>query len=471
VVFTIACRTWRIQTMRTLRLMTMEGSEATYYRQNGYRSTGLFGVSVLQVCRPGMCHDSPKAGGLASRFIRAFMRLLAGIAFLGMVAAVAASKENPRASAVPPAKKPHPPLFGKACVDCHKQQVSEKVRCLVAKEPMCVFCHDIPDVGGTAKLVNSDVPLCLKCHEREKFKGSYNHGPFVFGACVACHNPHGGSEPRMLRVSGRQVCLTCHRDLDARLTNAGFRHQAMATGCTECHSPHASEQRYELKEPVPVLCFRCHEKIYDEQRTAEVKHSPVTETRSCLNCHNPHLSQVDHLLIAEESDTCLSCHDEPIKVGQYELERIGQLLAANPRHHGPLQSKECSGCHKPHGSANFRLLTDPYPNETYTPFEKSKYDLCFRCHESTLVTEERTTTLTGFRDGERNLHFVHVNKVPRGRTCGLCHQVHASTLPKHIGVTVRFGEWDLPLGFVKTETGGSCTPGCHSPKKYERKAE
>jgi predicted CXXCH cytochrome family protein len=457
--------------MRTLRLMTMEGSEATYYRQNGYRSTGLFGVSVLQVCRPGMCHDSPKAGGLASRFIRAFMRLLAGIAFLGMVAAVAASKENPRASAVPPAKKPHPPLFGKACVDCHKQQVSEKVRCLVAKEPMCVFCHDIPDVGGTAKLVNSDIPLCLKCHEREKFKGSYNHGPFVFGACVACHNPHGGSEPRMLRVSGRQVCLTCHRDLDARLTNAGFRHQAMATGCTECHSPHASEQRYELKEPVPVLCFRCHEKIYDEQRTAEVKHSPVTETRSCLNCHNPHLSQVDHLLIAEESDTCLSCHDEPIKVGQYELERIGQLLAANPRHHGPLQSKECSGCHKPHGSANFRLLTDPYPNETYTPFEKSKYDLCFRCHESTLVTEERTTTLTGFRDGERNLHFVHVNKVPRGRTCGLCHQVHASTLPKHIGVTVRFGEWDLPLGFVKTETGGSCTPGCHSPKKYERKAE
>jgi predicted CXXCH cytochrome family protein len=450
--------------------MTMEGSEATYYRQHGNRSTGRLGVSVLQACRPGICHNSRKAKGFASRFVRALMRLLAGIAFLGMVAAVAASKENPQASALPPAKKPHPPLFGKACGDCHKQQVSEKVRCLVAKEPMCVLCHDIPEDGGAAKLVNTDSPLCLKCHEREKFKGSYNHGPFVFGACVACHNPHGGSEPRMLRVSGRQVCLTCHRDLDARLTNAGFRHQAMATGCTECHSPHASEQRYELKEPVPVLCFRCHEKTYREERTAEVKHSPVTETRSCLNCHNPHLSQVDHLLISEESDTCLKCHDEPIKVGQHELERIGQLLAANPRHHGPLQSRECSGCHKPHGSANFRLLTDQYPNETYTPFEKSKYDLCFRCHESTLVTEERTTTLTGFRDGERNLHFVHVNKVPRGRTCGLCHQVHASTLPKHIGVTVRFGEWDLPLGFNKTETGGSCSPGCHSPKKYERKA-
>ena len=253
-------------------------------------------------------------------------------------------------------------------------------------------------------------------------------------------------------------------------TNAGFRHKALASGCTECHSPHASEQRYELKAPVPVLCSRCHEKTYRDQETAQVKHSPVTETRSCLNCHNPHLSQTDHLLISEESDTCLKCHDEPIKIGQYELERIGQLLAANPRHHGPIQSKECSGCHKPHGSSNFRLLTDKYAKETYTPFEKSKYDLCFRCHESTLVTEERTTTLTGFRDGERNLHFVHVNKVPRGRTCRLCHQVHASTLPKHIGSTVRFGEWDLPIGFNKTENGGSCAPGCHSSKKYERKA-
>ncbi len=443
--------------------MTMEGSDATYYLEKGNRSTGR------QACRPGMCHNSQKAGTLGSRFVRALMGLLAGTAFLGVVAALAVSQEKPQASGVPQAKRPHPPLFGKACVDCHKQQVSEKLRCLVAREPMCVLCHDIPDVGGTAKLVNADTPLCLKCHAKEKFKGSYSHGPYVFGACVACHNPHGGSEPRMLRVSGRQVCLTCHRDMDARLTNARFRHQALANGCTECHSPHASEQRYELKAPVPVLCYRCHEKIYRDQATAVVKHSPVTETRSCANCHNPHLSQSDHLLIAEESDTCLRCHDEPIKIGQYELERIGQLLAANPSHHGPLQSKECSGCHKPHGSSNFRLLTDKYPKETYAPFEKSRYDFCFRCHEPTLATAEQTTTLTGFRDGERNLHFVHVNKVPRGRTCRLCHQAHASTLPKHIGSTVRFGGWGLPLGFDKTETGGSCAPGCHGPKKYERK--
>ena len=242
----------------------------------------------------------------------------------------------------------------------------------------------------------------------------------------------------------------------------------MASGCTECHSPHASEQRYELKEPVPVLCFRCHEKTQHDVETAQVTHSPVTEAPFCTNCHNPHLSQADHLLVAEESDTCLKCHDEPVKSGQYELENIGQLLAANPRHHGPIQSKECSECHNPHGSPNFRLLTDKYPKDMYAPFEESRYELCFRCHESTLVTKERTTTLTGFRDGDRNLHFVHVDKVPRGRTCRLCHQAHASTLPKYIEGTVRFGDWELPIGFSKTENGGSCAPGCHASKKYER---
>ena len=451
--------------------MNMEGSGTTYYRHKKSESIGRFGVSGLNACRPEMCLRLKRAGGAGLCFFRALIGLLAGIAFLGMYTAVAASQDNSQASAAPQDKKPHPPLFGKVCVDCHEQQVSEKIRCLVVKEPMCVLCHDIPDVGGTAKLVSADTPVCLKCHAREKFKGGYNHGPFVFGACVACHNPHGGSEPRMLRVSGRQLCLTCHRDMDARLTNAGFRHKALASGCTECHSPHTSEQRYELKEPVPILCSRCHEQTYRDSETAQVKHSPVTETPFCTNCHNPHLSQTDHLLISEEMDTCLKCHEEPIQNGQYKLKGMGNLLAANPMRHGPIQSKECSGCHKAHGSSNFRLLTEKYPKEMYTSFDKSKYELCFRCHESTLVTEERTRTLTGFRDGERNLHFVHVDKVPRGRTCGLCHQMHASKLPKQIAVTVRFGDWDLPIGFNKTENGGSCSPGCHSPKNYERNAE
>ena len=28
--------------------------------------------------------------------------------------------------------------------------------------------------------------------------------------------------------------------------------------------------------------------------------------------------------------------------------------------------------------------------------------------------------------------------------------------------------WDLPINFSKTETGGSCSPGCHIVKDYDR---
>lgn len=405
-----------------------------------------------------------------ARLVAVLLSLTAGIMLLGLCAAISAPQTNSQASVAPQGKQPHPPLDGKGCVDCHEQRVSSAVRCLVAKEPLCVLCHDIPDAGGDSRLVRSDSPLCFKCHNKEKFQSSFNHGPFVFGACVACHDPHGGSEPRMLRVSGRQLCLTCHREMDTRFTNARFRHKALKNGCTECHSPHSSEQQYELKAAVPVLCAKCHEKTVKEQEAAIVKHSPVTEAPACMNCHNPHLAGSDHLLLAEEPDTCLRCHDEPIKAGQNELEPMGPSLAANPRQHGPMQSKECSGCHKSHGSPHFRILTDEYPKKFYTPFQVSKYDLCFRCHESTLVKEERTTTMTGFRDGDRNLHFVHVNKVPEGRTCRFCHETHASSLPKHIRVSMPFGTWNLPIGFSQTENGGSCSPGCHEAMKYERKA-
>jgi predicted CXXCH cytochrome family protein len=178
----------------------------------------------------------------------------------------------------------------------------------------------------------------------------------------------------------------------------------------------------------------------------------------------------ERLLVADGIDVCLKCHDGVIKVDKYELAHMKQLLAANPEHHGPIQGKECSGCHKPHGSAFFRLLTNEYPKEFYAPFRESNYDLCFRCHDSSLVKEERTATLTEFRDGNRNLHFVHVNKTPKGRTCRSCHETHASTLPNHIRISVPFGTWSLPVGFKKSENGGSCESGCHAVQKYDRRA-
>lgn len=105
------------------------------------------------------------------------------------------------------------------------------------------------------------------------------------------------------------------------------------------------------------------------------------------------------------------------------------------------------------------------------PYAQENYASCFDCHNSEIAVDELTSTLTDFRDDQQNLHFLHVNKEIKGRTCRACHQVHASTQRKHVRTSVPFGKinWELPIEFTKTESGGTCVVGCHAPKEYKRK--
>jgi predicted CXXCH cytochrome family protein len=137
--------------------------------------------------------------------------------------------------------------------------------------------------------------------------------------------------------------------------------------------------------------------------------------------------------------------------------------------HGPIADGKCTPCHEPHGGPNAKLLVREFPVTPYVPYTDQEYALCFGCHKRDLVQYADTSFATGFRDGERNLHFVHVNQ-PKGRNCVLCHDVHGGTSPKLIAASVPFGKWSLPIKFVKTDTGGSCAPGCHKPQVYDRKS-
>ena len=398
----------------------------------------------------------------------ALIQFIALIALFSVCDPLSAQEKKPPAQSIP-VVKPHDPLAGKACVDCHKRVASSKVDCLLAKEDLCDFCHQIPAEGGVSRLVETSEPLCFQCHKKDQFKGNFVHGPLASGACVTCHDPHGGEVPGMLRITGPPMCLECHQDSNARFMNARFRHKAAVTECTDCHTPHMSGQRYLLKTAVPELCGQCHENVVRDQQTGTIKHSPVTEAPACMNCHDPHAAQQSSLLLADGLDICLKCHDKTVKAGKQEFADMKQLLAANPYRHGPIQNRDCSACHNPHGSPYFGLLTNQYPRDFYAPFFVSNYDLCFRCHDAGLAKEERTTSATGFRDGDRNLHFVHVNRTSHGRTCRSCHEVHASTTPGLIGATVPFGNWKLPIKFEKIENGGSCAPGCHGVQKYDRR--
>jgi len=225
----------------------------------------------------------------------------------------------------------------------------------------------------------------------------------------------------------------------------------------------------EIYEIDPDLCTECHDDISDKIDEATVKHSVVTQ-KPCTTCHDPHVSDEERLLRTNSKTLCLSCHAKPIKVGKRVILGLGELLTKRKNHHGPISRNDCTTCHRgAHGGDEHHLLAGKYPSRFYVPFDAKLYSLCFECHDAELVEEEEDEDVTSFRNGDRNLHYLHVNKT-KGRSCRACHEVHASSGPALVRASVPFGKrgWRFPMKFKQTETGGSCQPGCHKAYAYDR---
>jgi predicted CXXCH cytochrome family protein len=257
-----------------------------------------------------------------------------------------------------------------------------------------------------------------------------------------------------VRKEGDALCATCHLEAQG-FSKANVVHGALEGGCTSCHNPHGADRPKLLSEQGSELCFQCHDQTQDVVQKATVAHPPVTAEKGCVSCHSPHASDNAKLLLKPEMDTCLACH-------QRILPKNATVL------HGPIAKGQCTPCHDPHGSARAKLLKADYTAAPYVPYTGEAFALCFGCHKRELLQFPDTSFATNFRDGERNLHYLHVNNKQKGRSCALCHEVHASIGPKLIAESVPFGQWKLPLKFVKTQTGGSCSPGCHQPQSYDR---
>ena len=371
--------------------------------------------------------------------------------------------------------KPEQNKFGKVkdlakkCYSCHEKFKAKKFIHTPVEDGDCIACHNPHESPNKFQLLAKGSALCFNCHDEAMAGGAFVHGPVAVGGCVACHDPHTADYAKNLKVEGPSLCYMCHTDKAEAIHKAEFVHKPVSEKCTSCHNPHSAAKQFMLQSKTPELCLDCHKDKKEQLSTASFKHRAMETERSCLNCHDAHMSNIAKNLLMEPLDLCLNCHDRDYKKDNVtSTMNIKKWLAENTDHHGPIKQKDCSGCHDPHGSANFRILRNPYPPTFYMPFLVDNYNLCFSCHEKTIVLNAETTKLTNFRNGNENLHFTHVNKAEKGRTCRACHETHASNFPKHIREAVPFGAWDLPVNYEKTETGGSCTPGCHKIKKYDR---
>ena len=423
----------------------------------------------------------------------------------------------------------HGPVNVNACDACHKIDDVSKHTFLLSRRPqeVCTFCHKVetgdakfvhkpvstgeclgchdPHGGTTAKFIRGGAmkDLCAKCHKDVVGTKKMVHGPVAAGACEACHAPHAAKYPKLLVAEGKTLCLSCHKEMGEQLAKSKSIHKPVAEGeCSQCHDPHASDFTMQTKAPPLQLCTSCHEhdKVKQAAQDAKYKHSAVTTAAACLNCHTSHGANLAKLMKAQPATLCLKCHDKPIEITtpvastgpsstqtaattgragtqaattQPVVTRtvagVAEILDPKLSKHGPVKEGNCGGCHNVHGSDVAKLLAKPFPDTFYTSFALDKYSLCFSCHDQRLVELQTTAGLTGFRNGERNLHFVHVNKADKGRTCRACHDTHASAQPMHVRTGVPYGKWELPLNFKKTDTGGSCLPGCHQQFGYDRK--
>jgi predicted CXXCH cytochrome family protein len=353
------------------------------------------------------------------------------------------------------------------CLVCHQAKEEEFAKKVVHPpvEEGCATCHEPHQSplrfqlrGTKGKPVSS---LCFNCHDQNIFSRKFQHGPVGAGDCIACHNAHATDAEKLLiapKANG-ELCFQCHADRRDSF-NLKQVHTPVKEDCSKCHDPHSSDHKMQLIKPENVLCKDCHEKtspkLFAQIAAAKFQHVPVAEGR-CAECHRPHSSNYKPLLAETMEKLCFRCHTE-----------LGEEVGAAQFRHGPVKTGDCTACHNMiHGSTFVKLLGRQFPMNFYDAYSPTKYDICFGCHNKDIAKKQKSTELTNFRDGEYNLHFLHVNR-KKGRTCTACHGAHASSQAKHIREEVPFGEWSYPIQYTKSKNGGTCVVGCHAPKTYDR---
>jgi DmsE family decaheme c-type cytochrome len=188
------------------------------------------------------------------------------------------------------------------CLDCHLTLTPRESNFLRNEHGLnsvaCTECHSIHKPPASDPLLKARQPaLCYDCHNevRAQFNKPFRHkiheGLLV---CSDCHEQHGGNTYRqgfwpsqLNSATGNEIaCYDCHPDKQGPFV---FEHLAVRVeGCVACHEPHGSTNPRQLKRPrVATLCLECHSGTPGVHGPEEPSFHRITdaERQSCTLCH------------------------------------------------------------------------------------------------------------------------------------------------------------------------------------------
>ncbi len=214
------------------------------------------------------------------------------------------------------------------CASCHQnvfEQATWQHSPTVNRQ--CLVCHQQTfkpwRIGfPTAKIED----ICFSCHTGKRIWRSkeFIHGPMNVGGCNMCHLPHGGNHRNQLWADGSTaLCIACHSDKENLVSKERplpYVHGIInGMGCVACHDPHAGDYPFMVRKPINELCVSCHTGLQGVTRGHPVGGHPVTGPKerrrpnrqlNCTSCHDPHGSKYENLLIGDSRGgrLCIACH-------------------------------------------------------------------------------------------------------------------------------------------------------------------
>lgn len=179
------------------------------------------------------------------------------------------------------------------CMECHGygEEHSNYARSAHSvSDVSCIDCHSVHQAKEKQFLLVKKQPeLCYSCHQDVKpdfskpFRHRVNEG---LVNCSECHNQHGGFLTKGLRATAAQdqTCFKCHVDKAGPFI---FEHAPVKTeGCVACHVPHGSSNPRLLKRSqINLLCLECHTLTGGGLAPVGPTHDQSQKYQACTVCH------------------------------------------------------------------------------------------------------------------------------------------------------------------------------------------